>query len=169
MSMQCGENERAAGGLIVDIGKKQTTFYLGTEEIHSTDFGMEVLNNAIIEHIKRCHKLSIKERAAEDIAMRISCVSREIPGEDAMNVTGCDLQSGLPKTIHVTDAEINGALQAPLAKLLQAIRDQLIKCSPELGGQIITHGIMLTGCGAALRGLDKLILRETAIPVVVNK
>ena len=147
MSMQCGENDRAAGALIVEIGKKKTTFCLGTEEIHSADFGTEVLGSAVIEHMKRCHKLSIEERTAEEIALRVSDVSRE----------------------HVTDAEINGALQAPLAKLLQAIRDQLIKCSPELGGQIITHGIMLTGCGAALRGLDKLILRETAIPVVVNK
>ncbi len=169
MSMQCGENDRAAGALIVEIGKKKTTFCLGTEEIHSADFGTEVLSSAVIEHMKRCRKLSIEERTAEEIALRVSDVSREIPGDDAMNVTGCDLQSGLPKTIHVTDAEICDALQAPLAKLLQAIRDQLIKCSPELGGQIITHGIMLTGCGAALRGLDKLILRETAIPVVVNK
>ena len=88
-------------------------------------------------------------------------------GEGAMNIKGRNLMDGLPKNIEISSEEIREALSDSVNQILDVIRATLEKTPPELAADIIDHGIMLTGGGALLRGLDKLIAAETRIPVLV--
>ena len=93
------------------------------------------------------------------------CIRDSYDGEGAMDVKGRNLLDGLPKNIEITSEEVREALSDPVNQILDAVRSTLEKTPPELSADIIDRGIMLTGGGALLRGLDKLISIETKIPV----
>lgn len=163
--------EEAKGSMIVDIGG-------GTAEVavvalgdivtsRSVKVAGDSYDEAIINYIRRKYSLLIGERTAEDIKIQIgSAYSYE--GEGAMNVKGRNLVDGLPKDVEVTSEEIRDALKDNIAQLLDAIRTTLENTPPELAADIIDGGITLTGGGALLRGLDKLIEKEVKIPVTIS-
>ena len=160
----------ATGSMVVDIGG-------GTAEVAVLSLGDIVtsrsarvagddFDDAIIAYIKKKYNLLVGERTAEDIKIRIGS-AYAYDGEGARNVKGRNLMDGLPKNVEVTSEEIREALSDPVSQIIDAIRSTLEKTPPELAADIIDHGIMLTGGGALLRGLDKLIEIETKMPVQI--
>ncbi len=160
--------EEATGSMVVDIGG-------GTSEVAVISLGDIVtscsvrvagdkLDEAIISYVKKKYNLLIGERTAEDIKIRIGSAF-PYEEESTMDIKGRNLMDGLPKNIQISSAEIREALADPLASIVDAIRSTLENTPPELSADIIDHGIMLTGGGALLRGLDQLISKETGMPV----
>ena len=160
----------ATGSMVVDIGG-------GTSEVAVISLGDIVtsrsariagdnFDEAIISYIKKKYNLLVGERTAEEIKIRIGS-AYPYEGEGTMDVKGRNLMDGLPKNIEVSSEEIREALADPVNHFLDAIRASLEKTPPELSADIIDHGIMLTGGGALLRGLDRLIAVETKMPVHV--
>ena len=160
----------AAGCMVVDIGG-------GTSEVAVISLGDIVtkcsvrtagddFDEAIISYIKKKYNLLIGERTAEDIKIRIGSA---FPYEDesTMDVKGRNLVDGLPKNITISSEEVREALADPVSAIVDAIRSTLESTPPELSADIIDNGIMLTGGGAMLRGLDVLVSRETGMPVHV--
>lgn len=162
--------ENPKGAMIVDIGG-------GTAEVAVVALGDIVtcrsvktagdsFDEAIINYIRKKHSLLIGERTAEEIKIQIgSAFPYETEG--AMNVKGRNLIDGLPKDIEISSEEVREALRDCLTQILDAIRTTLENTPPELSADIIDSGITLTGGGALLRGLDKLIEKEMKIPVAV--
>ncbi len=158
------------GSMVVDIGG-------GTSEVAVISLGDIVtatservagdkLDEAIISYVKRKYNLLIGERTAEDIKIKIgSAVPYEDEGE--MSIKGRNLMDGLPKNIVITSEEVREALSEPLRCILEAIKTTLEKTPPELSADIIDHGIMITGGGALLRGIDTLISEHTHMPVYI--
>lgn len=160
----------AVGSMVVDIGG-------GTAEVAVISLGGIVtsrsariagnsFDEAIIAYIKKKYNLLIGERTAEDIKIKIGS-AYPYDGEGAMDIKGRNLMDGLPKHVEITSEEIREALSDPINMILDAVRATLEKTPPELAADIIDRGIMLTGGGALLRGLDRLIADETRIPVLV--
>lgn len=160
----------AVGSMIVDIGGGTTEVavisYRDIVTAKSCRIAGDDFDVAIIEYIRKKHNVLIGERTAEDIKIKIgSALSYD--GEGAMDVRGRNLVDGLPKNIEVTSEDIRAAISEPLAQIIEAIRSTLELTPPELLSDIVDNGIMLTGGGALLREVDKLIEKETKIPVHV--
>jgi len=158
------------GHLVVDIGGGTTdiaVISLGDEVISdSLRVGGDKFDEAIIRYVRREHKLFIGERTAEEIKVQIGCAFA--PDESlTMEVRGRDTLSGLPKSIRLSAAEVYEALQEPVQAIINLIRSVLEKTPPELAGDIMQDGMVLTGGGALLKGLPELIRLETRVPVVV--
>ena len=160
--------DEPTGGMVVDIGG-------GTSEVAVISLGGIVtskslriagdeLDDAIIYHVKKEYNLMIGERTAEDIKMKIGCAYPK-PKEETLEVRGRDLITGLPKNLILTSTEILEALKEPVHAIVDAIKFTLEKTPPELAADIMDRGIMLTGGGALLSGLDRLIHEETGMPV----
>jgi len=158
----------ATGSMIVDIGG-------GTSEVAVISLGDVVtscsarvagdtFDDAIITYIKKKYNLLIGERTAEDIKVTIGS-AYPYEGEGVMNIKGRNLMDGLPKNVEISSEEIREALSDVVGQVLDAIRATLEKTPPELAADIIDQGITISGGGALLRGLDKLISIETKIPV----
>ncbi|MBQ4207344.1 MAG: rod shape-determining protein, partial [Clostridia bacterium] len=124
----------------------------------------DTFDDAIVQFIRKKYSVLIGERTAEEIKIKIGSAC-EYEGEGKMEVKGRNLVDGLPMNITVTSEEIREALSDPVNQILEAVKATLEKTPPELSADIIDHGIMLTGGGALLRGLDKLIAQETGMPV----
>ena len=159
------------GSMIVDIGG-------GTSEVAVISLGGIVtscsvrvagdeFDSSIINYIKKKYNLLIGERTAENIKIAIGSAYPYADNEPSMDIKGRNLLNGLPENITVTSEEIREALSEPLSHVIEAIKVTLEKTPPELSADIIDHGIMLTGGGALLRGLDQLVERETGMPVHV--
>ncbi|EOS55738.1 MreB/Mrl family cell shape determining protein [Anaerotruncus sp. G3(2012)] len=162
----------ASGSMVVDIGGGTSEVAVislgGIVAARSVRIGGDALDSAIIQYVKRKYNLLIGERTAEDIKVQIGSAF-PFEGEASMNIKGRDLGDGLPKNIMITSEEIREALADPLALVMEAIRITLERTPPELSADIIDHGITLTGGGALLRGLDKLIEKETGMPVYIGE
>lgn len=158
----------AVGSMIVDIGGGTTEVavvsYRDIVTAKSCRIAGDDFDEAIIEYIRKKHNVLIGERTAEEIKIKIGS-AMSYDGEGAMDVRGRDLLNGLPKNIEVTSEDVREALSEPLSQILAAVRSTLEKTPPELLADIVDNGIMLTGGGALLRGIDKLISNETKIPV----
>lgn len=162
--------EEPTGNMVVDIGG-------GTSEVAVISLGGIVTSKSIrvagdefdshiVNYIKKEYNLSIGERSAETIKLKIGCAYLDAKNKsDSMDVRGLDLLSGLPKIINLTADEILTALSEPVNAIIDAIKYSLEKTPPELAADIMESGIYLTGGGALLRGLDKLISIETGMPV----
>jgi len=159
-----------SGSMVVDIGG-------GTSEVAVISLGGIVVSrslriagdefdDSIIHYIKKEYNLMIGERSAEDIKIKIGSA---YPGEqeETYRVSGRDLVTGLPKELEVSSEEIREALREPVNSVVESIKYTLEKTPPELASDIMERGIMLTGGGALLKGLDKLISVETGIPVFI--
>jgi len=160
--------EEPTGSMIVDIGGGTTEVAIislgGIVTSRSIRVGGDEMDEAITQYIKKNYSLMIGERTAEEIKITIGTACR---GEQArvMEIRGRDLISGLPKTQEITDREIEHALADPVASILDAIKVTLEKSPPELAADIMDKGIVMTGGGALLHGLDRLVARETNMPV----
>ena len=159
-----------SGSMVVDIGGGTSEVAVislgGIVAARSVRVGGDEFDQAIIAYIKRKYSLLIGERTAEQIKIEIGS-AYELEEEKEMEIKGRNLVDGLPKNITVHSEEIRDALAESLQKVVDAIKETLERTPPELSADIIDHGIMLTGGGALLRGLDELVHRETGIDVHV--
>ena len=157
---------KPCGNMVVDIGG-------GTSDIAVISLGSTVVSTsikiagdnfdeAIVRYMRKKHKLLIGERSAEDLKIRIgSCFKRT--EADAMDIKGRDLVTGLPKTIRATSTEMEETLRETTSQIVDAIHSVLEKTPPELAADIADRGIVLTGGGSLLRGLEDLIADKTGI------
>ncbi len=159
------------GSMVVDIGGGTSEGAVislgGIVASKSVRVGGDEFDSSIINFIKKKYNLLIGERTAEDIKIQIGSACPLEEGELSMEIKGRNLLNGLPENIVVTSDQIRGALEDPLSQVLDAIRITLERTPPELSADIIDQGITLTGGGALLRGLDKLIHNETGMPVQI--
>lgn len=161
---------QASGSMVVDIGGGTTdvaVISLGGDVVtDSIKTGGDKLDEAISRYAKKAHNLAIGDRTAEEIKVTIG---RACPDYQpaAMEVRGRDLVSGLPRTIELTSQEISECIQEQILAIVDMVRAVLEKTPPELSADIIEKGIVLTGGGALLTGLDLLIQKETGIRTIV--
>ncbi len=162
--------DEATGSIIVDIGG-------GTTDVAVISLGGIVLSSslrvagdkfdeAIISYIRKTFNILIGERTAEDVKMQIGAAYPEARSLQ-MDVKGRDLYSGLPKNITVTTAQIAEALEGPVSAIVECVKKVLEDTPPELSSDLIDHGIVMTGGGAMLYGLDARLRHETGIPAML--
>jgi len=158
------------GNMVVDIGGGTTEVAVislgGVVTSTSVRVGGDELDEAIIQFVKKEFSVQLGERTAEAIKL---AVGSAFPTADEMiaEIKGRDLVSGLPKTIHVTSEEIRRALEEPVNAIIDAVKNTLDRCPPELSADIMDKGVVLTGGGALLKGLDERLKHETGMPIHV--
>ena len=162
--------EEPTGSMVVDIGGGTTDIAIislgGIVTSKSLRIAGDELDQAIAAYIKREYSLMIGERTSELIKIEIgSAFSDE--EEKTMDIRGRDLVTGLPKTLSISSVEIREALSEPVNAIIDAIKSTLEKTPPELAADIMDKGIIITGGGALLNGIDKLIIKETNMPVSI--
>lgn len=159
-----------AGNMILDIGGGTTEVAIislaGIVFSRSVRVGGDEMDEAIITYMKRSYNLMIGERTAEQIKIDVGAA---IPLDEPLTieVKGRDLVAGLPKTLTVNSEEIREALAEPVSTIVESVRVCLERCPPELSADLVDRGIVMVGGGALLRGLDKLLSKETGLPVHV--
>lgn len=159
-----------SGNMVIDIGG-------GTSDIAVLSMG-DIVTSAsiktagdkfdmeILQYIKKKYKLLIGERTAESIKINVGTVFENSRNEE-MDIRGRDLVSGLPRTITINSAEIESALRESVAVIVQTAKSVLEKTPPELSADIIDRGVILTGGGALLHGIDTLLAEELKVPVFI--
>jgi len=158
------------GSMVVDIGGGTTEVAIislgGIVTSQSIRVAGDEMDEAIIQYIKKKYNLLIGERTAEALKLEIGSAgaSEEV---DQMDIRGRDLLTGLPKTISVTAEEISNALADTVAAIIEGVKNTLEQSPPELAADIMDRGIVLTGGGALLRNIDKLLSDETNMPVII--
>ncbi|ARF82881.1 rod shape-determining protein [Kitasatospora aureofaciens] len=160
----------ATGNMVVDIGGGTTEVAVislgGIVTAQSIRVAGDELDNAIVQHIKKEYSLLLGERSAEQIKMSIgSAYGLEGEKDEHAEIRGRDLVSGLPKTVVISAAEVRAAIDEPVNSIIDAVKTTLDQCPPELAGDVMDRGIVLTGGGALLRGLDERLRRETGMPI----
>jgi len=157
------------GNMVVDIGGGTTDIAVislgGIVYSESVRVAGDQLDGAITSYLKREYSLLIGEHMAERIKMEIGS-AYPLPEKKQMAVKGRDVVSGIPRTVLIDDSEIREALQDCLTTIVRAIRLALENTPPELAGDIIDRGIVLTGGGSMLQGLDNRLREETSLPIV---
>ncbi len=159
-----------AGHMICDIGG-------GTTEISVISLGGMVVSNAIriggdefdqaiIKHVRNVHNLIIGEQTAENVKIQIGNASPEKKIEK-MEIKGTDAITGLPRRLEMDSVEVREALQEPINAVIEEIKKTLGQTPPELAADIVERGIVMTGGGSLLKGLPKLISKETGVPVIL--
>jgi rod shape-determining protein MreB len=156
--------------MVVDIGGGTTEVAVislgGIVFSRSVKVAGDELDQAVIQHLKRTYNMMVGERTAEDIKVKIGSVF-PIKKEMELQVKGRDQVMGLPKILTITSEEIREALAEPARAILDAVRVTLERTPPELSADIMDCGIVLAGGGALLRGLDKLVAKETGLHVTI--
>ncbi|TSA45402.1 rod shape-determining protein [bacterium] len=156
-----------SGNLVIDIGGGTTDVAVlslgGIVNQTSVRVAGNKMDAAIAEYIRKKHGLAIGDRTAEEIKIEIGS-ALPLEEEMEMEIRGRDLIQGLPKTIRVRTNEVVEAIQEPLREIVQAVRAVLQETPPELSSDIIDKGMVLTGGGANLRNLDRLISQSTGVP-----
>lgn len=159
-----------SGSMIVDIGGGTTEVAVITLKdvvfCRSIRVGGDEMDWAIVSYVKRKYNLLIGDRTAETIKMQIGTVLDDGDVQE-MEVKGRDLITGVPKTIKLTSIEVNEALLETVSSIVEVVRVALENTPPELSSDLVDRGIMMAGGGSLLRGLDKLISRETGLPVTL--
>ncbi|SDZ03968.1 rod shape-determining protein MreB [Evansella caseinilytica] len=160
------------GSMIVDIGGGTTEVAIislgGIVTSQSIRVAGDEMDDAIVQYVKKKYNLMIGERTAEMVKFEIGSAGKpDVP--DEIDIRGRDLVSGLPKTISVTADEISKALDDTVSQIVQSVKDTLEQSPPELAADIMDRGIVLTGGGALLRNLDKVLSDETNMPVLVSE
>jgi len=157
-----------AGNMVVDIGGGTTEVAVislgGIVTSQSIRIGGDELDDSIISYIKKEYSLMLGERTAEEIKMAIGSAF-PLPDEPHAEIRGRDLVSGLPKTIIVSADEIRKAIEEPVNAIIDAVKNTLDKTPPELAADIMDKGIVLTGGGGMLKGLDERLKHETGMPI----
>jgi rod shape-determining protein MreB and related proteins len=158
------------GSMVVDIGGGTTEVAIislgGIVTSQSIRIAGDEMDEAMVNYIRKSYNLLIGERTAEAIKMEIGSAG-DPEGIENMEIRGRDLLTGLPKTIEITAEEISKALHDTVYAIVEAVKNTLEKTPPELAADIMDRGIVLTGGGALLRNLDKIISEETSMPVLI--
>jgi rod shape-determining protein MreB len=159
-----------SGNMIVDIGGGTTDVAVislaGTVYSRSVRIAGNEMDEAIVQYLKRKYNLLIGERTAETIKMELGS-AYPLKEERRFEIKGRDLVEGVPKTLTIVDEEIREALAEPVSTIVEAVRMALERTPPELSADIMDKGIVLSGGGALLRGLDQRLRDETGLPVVL--
>ena len=159
-----------SGNMIVDIGGGTTEVAVislgGIVVSHSIRIAGDELDEDIVNYIKRETNLAIGETMAEQIKMEIGC-AMPLMTKMSMEVRGRDLSNGLPRNIIITSSQIEEAMQESIKKIVEVIKITLEKTPPELASDIMEKGIYLAGGGALIKNLDKLVNKETGMPVYI--
>lgn len=158
------------GSMIVDIGGGTTEVAVislgGVVTSQSIRVGGDDLDEAIINYIRKQYGLLIGERSAESIKIEIGAAG-QVEEDEELDIRGRDLTTGLPKTITITAKEIASSLNDTVYAIVEAVKGALEKTPPELAADIMDRGIVLSGGGALLRNIEKVISDETKMPVFV--
>ena len=159
-----------SGNMVVDIGGGTTDIaVLSMGDIvtsESIKVAGDVFDNDILQYIKKEYKLLIGERTAEAIKITIGTVFKG-GRNDSMDIRGRDMVTGLPRTITINSDEIERALHESVAMIVQSAKNVLEKTPPELSADIIDRGVIITGGGALLHGMDQLLIEELKVPVFI--
>ncbi len=159
------------GSMVVDIGGGTTEVAVialgGIVTARSLRIAGDEMDEAIIQYARKAYNLLIGERTSEDIKIAVGSAfpQRE---EQTIEVRGRDLVSGLPRTVRMTSTEIREAMAEPIAGIVEAVKMTLERTPPELAADIVDRGIVMAGGGSLLRGLDRLLIEETGMPVTLT-
>ena len=163
--------EEPTGSMVIDIGGGTTEVAViamgGIVVSQSIRVAGDEFDQSILSHVRDAYNLAIGERTAEDIKIKVGSA---VPLKDELDVevNGRDVITVLPKTVRIESAEIRRALQKPLDEMTKAVKDALDATPPDLASDLMYYGILLTGGGALLRGLDVLLREETGVSVNVS-
>ena len=163
--------EEPTGSMVIDIGGGTTEVAViamgGIVVSQSIRVAGDEFDQAILTHVRDAYNLAIGERTAEDIKIKVGSA---VPLKDELDVevNGRDVISGLPKTVRIESEEIRRALNKPLDEMSKAVKDALDATPPDLASDLMYYGILLTGGGAMLRGLDARLRDETGVAVNVS-
>jgi len=156
------------GNMIVDIGGGTCEVAVislgGIVTSRSIRVAGDEMDEAVINYVKRAYNLLIGERTAEEVKTTIGSAF-ELEEEQSMEIRGRDLVTGLPRTITVDSREMRKALSDPVNTIIDAVKETLERTPPELAADIMDRGIIMTGGGSLLKGLDQLVSQETGMPV----
>ena len=162
--------EEATGSMVVDIGGGTTEVGVislsGVVYSHSIRVGGDAFDEAIINYVRRNYGMLIGEATAEEIKKSIGSA---FPGMEVreIEVKGRNLAEGIPRSFTISSNEVLEALTEPLNQIVQSVKNALEQTPPELGADIAERGLVLTGGGALLKGLDRLLAQETGLPVMI--
>ncbi len=164
--------ETPTGNMVIDIGGGTTEIAVialsGIVCDTSIRTGGDEMDTAIVQFMRKNYNLLIGEPTAERIKIEIGSAA-PVGEEREMEVKGRDLVSGIPKTVRVHSSEIREAIQEPVQQIVDAVRRALEITPPELASDIVDRGIVMTGGGALIRGLDVLLSHETSLPIHVDE
>lgn len=159
-----------AGHMICDIGGGTTEISVislgGMVVTNAIRIGGDEFDDAIIKHVKKVHNLIIGQQTAEKLKMTIGNATPETKIEK-MEIKGTDAITGLPRRLEIDSVEVREALQSPISAVIQEVKRTLGQTPPELAADIVERGIVMTGGGANLKGLPKLLAKETGVPVIL--
>ncbi|MCL2880834.1 MAG: rod shape-determining protein [Treponema sp.] len=159
-----------AGHMICDIGGGTTEISVislsGMVVTNAIRIGGDEFDNAVIKHIRSVHNLIIGEQMAEHLKIEIGNASPDKTIEK-VEVKGTDAITGLPRRLEIDSVEVREALKDPITQIIDEIKSTLGQTPPELAADIVEWGIVMTGGGSLLKGLDKLISKETGVPVSI--
>jgi rod shape-determining protein MreB len=160
------------GSMVVDIGGGTTEVAVlslrGLAYTTSVRVGGDKMDEAIVSYVRRHHNLLIGEATAERIKKDYGCATVPADGiGESIQIKGRDLVNGVPKEITITQANIAEALSEPIGAIIEGVRIALENTAPELAADIVDQGIVLTGGGALIKGLDEYLREETGLPVSV--
>jgi rod shape-determining protein MreB len=159
------------GNMVVDIGGGTTEVAVislsGIVYSRSVRIAGDEMDEAIVQYIRKNYNLLVGERRAEEIKIKLGSAYPMGGERRTVEVKGRDLIDGIPKTIVIGDDEIREALREPIMTIVDAVRTALERTPPELAADIVDKGIVLTGGGALLKGLDLLLRQETNLPITV--
>lgn len=159
-----------SGNMIVDIGGGTTDIAVislaGTVYSRSVRIAGNEMDDALIQYLKRKYNLLIGERTAEQIKIDVGSAF-PLKEKVVLEIKGRDLVEGVPRTLSITDEEIREALAEPISTIVEAVRSALERTPPEVSADILDRGVVLSGGGSLLRGLDQRLRNETGLPVVL--
>jgi rod shape-determining protein MreB len=158
------------GSMVVDIGGGTTEVAIlalgGIVACTSLRVAGNALDLAIVDHVRAEFSLLVGERTAEELKISVGSAF-PVAGPKSAEIRGRDVGTGLPRNVSISGEQLRKAMEAPIARIVAAVRSTLDRCPPELAGDLVTRGIVLTGGGALLRGLDARLQHEIGIPVLV--
>jgi rod shape-determining protein MreB len=161
---------QAAGSMVVDVGGGTTEVAVialaGIVASTSLRVAGDAMDRAIVDHVRSEFSLLIGERTAEELKISIGSAF-PIAGPMRAEIRGRDIATGLPRNVMVSAEELRHAMSGPIGRISAAVRATLDRCPPELAGDLVGRGIVLTGGGALLRGLDARLQHDIGIPVLV--
>ena len=160
------------GSMVVDIGGGTTEVAVismgGIVNATSIRIAGDAFDSAVVQYAKNHYNIAIGERTAEEIKITIGSAAPLVEEVD-VEVRGRDLLSGLPRTVRIESEDVREALEEPVAKMIQAVKDTLDETPPDLASDLMEYGITLTGGGGMLRGLDERLRAEIGVPVHVSE
>lgn len=160
------------GSMVVDIGGGTTEVAVismgGIVNATSIRIAGDAFDAAVVQYAKTHYNIAIGERTAEEIKITIGSAAPLVEEVD-VEVRGRDLLSGLPRTVRIESEDVREALEEPIAKMIQAVKDTLDETPPDLASDLMEYGITLTGGGGMLRGLDERLRAEIGVPVHVSE